>query len=430
MYHAFLRSILIFASFHFISFSSLLVIRLCCFHTNCHCAFVPCDAHIDQLGNISEFIISIIINSICCRIFSSIIAIQFCCGCGGNGITVSADCTASCCCIRHFSHQMDRLCWLIPESHKLFLCTIDCCRNISQFEICIVIDGISLEFHRFSIDCYFCPCSIGDFFLNHYRCFRFRRWNHRCRNYRCRNHRLLFLCTLIIVLHCVSTALSVAQKVTQTEEETTADIIIFIDFQLFCDFCRNHIFINAVADIQFYICIINQIAPPFCDCFIRGSRIACFPVNLRNDIIYPAFFHPCFCITENGIIAFCPLCCRTFGIRCIIFPDAHRADTKFYRIICFFDSLIHTFDQIIHMIAAFICCHTIPCFSFRQRIIGRIEIIIEMDGIHIIIFYDFFHCIADIFFYFFIGRIKIHGIVVSQDPIWMLHCHIIFRQNR
>ena len=77
------------------------------------------------------------------------------------------------------------------------------------------------------------------------------------------------------------------------------------------------------------------------------------------------------------------------------------------------------------MFAAFIGSTAFSAFPFRQRIIGRIEIIVKVDSVHVIVFYNFRNGIGDILFHFFFCRVVIHGIVISQNPVRMLSCHII-----
>ena len=77
------------------------------------------------------------------------------------------------------------------------------------------------------------------------------------------------------------------------------------------------------------------------------------------------------------------------------------------------------------MFTAFIGSTAFSAFPFQQRIIGRIEVIVKVDSVHIIVFHNFCNGIGDILFYFFFCRVVTHGIVIGQNPVRMLSCHII-----
>lgn len=60
------------------------------------------------------------------------------------------------CCINR-----NRLCCMIPANGKLFFCSVDGIGHISQFEIVIAVDIVSIKGNGFAIDIHSGRCGIG-----------------------------------------------------------------------------------------------------------------------------------------------------------------------------------------------------------------------------------------------------------------------------
>ena len=156
--------------------------------------------------------------------------------------------------------------------------------------------------------------------------------------------------------------------------------------------------------------------------------VACLPIDLWHNVIYPAFFYPFFRIPKYGIISFRPTGLRTFCIGGIVLPYSHRTDPKSDGIIDAFYLLMHPTNQIIHIVPTRIGSSAVSILSFWNRIVRWIKIIIKMNCINIIIFHYFCHSINNILLDFFFRRIIVHRIVIRQNPIRMLSCHIVCRK--
>ncbi len=86
---------------------------------------------------------------------------------------------------------------------------------------------------------------------------------------------------------------------------------------------------------------------------------------------------------------------------------------------------MHTAHQIIDMPQSDRCLRAVTPFALRQRVIRWIKIIIEMDCIHVVIFHDLFHAVADILLDFLLCRIVIHRAIIRKNPVRMFPRHIV-----
>ena len=139
--------------------------------------------------------------------------------------------------------------------------------------------------------------------------------------------------------------------------------------------------------------ILRMFCPPVYQSLIISTRMTDFPIYLRNIIIDPAFACPQQDISIQIIIILQTICLTPQRISAFITINAERTDPELYPRFYFTHSLMYLFDKDVHIAATPVgFVRKTSSVTGETVIIGeifpgnriRIEVIVHMDGIHII----------------------------------------------
>ncbi len=156
--------------------------------------------------------------------------------------------------------------------------------------------------------------------------------------------------------------------------------------------------------------------PPMYQVVIIGSRMTYFPINLRDIIIYPTIINPHQHICIQIIIILKTACITSIRIIFLVAVDTKRRNTELHPRLTLAHSFVNFLYQHIHVVTAPIGFITVSATILRKtdmirkifaRVGIRIEIIIHMNGIHIITGNNIAHNLANVFTVFGQSRIKI-----------------------
>ena len=168
--------------------------------------------------------------------------------------------------------------------------------------------------------------------------------------------------------------------------------------------------------------------PPFHQCFIVGSRMSYLPVYLRNVIVHPALACPQKHIGIQIIIILQAIRIAAQRVAFLIAIDAERTYSELHPRLQPANRLVYLLNEDIHIAAAPVrhIAET-AAIACKARIIRkvlpfngvRIEVIIHVNGIHIITRNNIGDHLTDMVAAFGQCRVKIQLIAVRHKPLRM-----------
>ena len=176
----------------------------------------------------------------------------------------------------------------------------------------------------------------------------------------------------------------------------------------------------------------GKAAPPVYQFVVVGGGVPDFPVDLRHEIVHPAVVDPKEHVGIKVIVVLQPLCLRARQV-CAFFEvmvNAEGRHTKFYPRLHAVNAVAEHLDEGIDIVAPPIVD---ICNAIAMRGIGlgignsqagygiRIEVIVDMQSVHVVAAYDVGGDGTDIFAVFRHAGVEEHEVVVFEEAFRVLH---------
>ena len=171
-----------------------------------------------------------------------------------------------------------------------------------------------------------------------------------------------------------------------------------------------------------------MLCPPLHQSFIVGSRMSYLPVHLRYVIINPAFACPQKYVGIQIIIILQTVCGAAQRVAALIAVDTERTHAELHPGFQSADRLMYFLNENIHITAAPVRLiaetATIACKAGIIREILSldrigIEIIVHVNGIHIIARHDVGYHLTDMIAAFGKRRVEVKLVAIRHEPLRM-----------
>ena len=172
--------------------------------------------------------------------------------------------------------------------------------------------------------------------------------------------------------------------------------------------------------------------PPGHQLFTACSWVFLFPVELRHHVIYPTFLGPLGAVGVKCVVAFQTVGFATASVGFLVAPDAEWADTKLHPRLHLLQGVVKLFDEQVHIVAAPVA-FVGPTFSlsvFLPRCaVGkfyachwvRVEVVVHVNGIHIVAVDDVAHHHVDEVATFGQSRVEVNlAVGIFHKPLRVL----------
>ena len=183
----------------------------------------------------------------------------------------------------------------------------------------------------------------------------------------------------------------------------------------------------------------GMLAPPSYQGVIISRRMPYFPIDLRDVVVHPSFIHPLQHIGIQVVIVLQAVrVAAVFRVTFQVAIDAKRRHAKLHPRFDGMDALVHLADKLVHVLPPPVVAIHSPSVARIGLVIRdaqsafgiRIEVIIDVDAVHIITQQDVCHHVADIVPV--LGDARVHNqlpavleIAVGMLEIRMRLCHFL-----